>query len=63
VALEGLCEGLVQLGYHEGRDIAFVVEDVQGKVDSHTLTHLNQLSSESLDMDTARMKSPVLPQH
>jgi putative ABC transport system substrate-binding protein len=33
-ALEGLREGLAQLGYHEGKDLAFIVEDVQGEVDS-----------------------------
>ncbi len=33
VALEGLREGLAQLGYHEGQDISFMVEDVQGEVD------------------------------
>jgi ABC-type uncharacterized transport system substrate-binding protein len=33
-ALEGLREGLAQLGYHEGKDIAFMVEDVQGDVSS-----------------------------
>ena len=32
VALEGLREGLAQLGYHEGQDISFLVEDVQGEV-------------------------------
>ena len=30
-ALEGLREGFTQLGYHEGKDIAFLVEDVQGE--------------------------------
>jgi putative tryptophan/tyrosine transport system substrate-binding protein len=34
MALEGLREGLAQLGYHEGKDIAFLVEDAQGKVAS-----------------------------
>jgi putative ABC transport system substrate-binding protein len=33
-ALEGLREGFAQLGYHEGQDIAFLVEDVQGEVAS-----------------------------
>ena len=33
-ALEGLREGLVQLGYHEGKDIAFMIEDAQGEVAS-----------------------------
>src|SRR6266851_8831643 len=33
-ALEGLREGFAQLGYHEGKDIAFMVEDVQGEVAS-----------------------------
>ena len=33
-ALEGLREGLAQLGYHEGKDIAFMVEDAQGEVAS-----------------------------
>src|SRR5207253_1377250 len=33
-ALEGLREGLTQLGYHEGQDIAFLVEDAQGEVAS-----------------------------
>ena len=32
VALDGLREGLAQLGYHEGKDLAFLVEDAQGKV-------------------------------
>ena len=32
LALEGLREGLAQLGYHEGQDISFIVEDVQGEV-------------------------------
>jgi len=34
LALEGLREGLTQLGYHEGNNLAFMVEDVQGKVAS-----------------------------
>ena len=34
VALEGLREGLAQLGYHEGQDISFMVEDVQGEVNT-----------------------------
>jgi putative ABC transport system substrate-binding protein len=34
VALEGLREGLAQLGYQEGQEITFLVEDVQGKVAS-----------------------------
>jgi putative ABC transport system substrate-binding protein len=34
LALEGLREGLMQLGYHEGKDIAFLVEDAQGEVAS-----------------------------
>jgi len=34
LALEGLREGLAQLGYHEGQDISFMVEDVQGEVDT-----------------------------
>jgi putative ABC transport system substrate-binding protein len=33
-ALEGLREGLAQLRYQEGKDIAFLVEDVEGKVAS-----------------------------
>jgi putative tryptophan/tyrosine transport system substrate-binding protein len=33
-ALEGLREGFAQLGYHEGKDIAFIVEDAQGEVAS-----------------------------
>jgi len=32
--LEGLREGFAQLGYHEGQDLAFMVEDVQGEVTS-----------------------------
>ena len=36
VALEGLREGLAQLGYHEGQDISFMVEDVQGEVGTLT---------------------------
>ncbi len=34
LALEGLREGLTQLGYHEGKDITFLVEDAQGEVAS-----------------------------
>ena len=34
VALEGLREGLAQVGYHEGQDISFMVEDVQGEVNT-----------------------------
>src|SRR5262249_10269073 len=34
LALEGLREGLMQLGYHEGKDITFLVEDAQGEVAS-----------------------------
>jgi putative tryptophan/tyrosine transport system substrate-binding protein len=34
LALEGLRAGLAHLGYHEGKDIAFMVEDVQGEVAS-----------------------------
>ena len=34
LALDGLREGLAQLGYHEGKDIAFMVEDAQGEVAS-----------------------------
>src|ERR1043166_6038032 len=34
LALEGLREGLTQLGYHEERDITFLVEDAQGDVAS-----------------------------
>jgi putative ABC transport system substrate-binding protein len=34
LALEGLREGLAQLGYHEGQDISFMVEDAQGEVDT-----------------------------
>ncbi len=34
LALEGFREGLAQLGYHEGKDIALIVEDVQGEVAS-----------------------------
>jgi len=33
-ALEGLREGLAQLGYKEGKDIALLVEDAQGEVTS-----------------------------
>ena len=33
-ALKGLREGLAQLGYHEGKDIAFMIEDAQGQVAS-----------------------------
>jgi putative ABC transport system substrate-binding protein len=33
-ALEGLREGLAQLGYKEGKDITFLVEDAQGEVAS-----------------------------
>ncbi len=33
-ALEGFREGLAQLGYHEEKDIAFMVEDAQGEVAS-----------------------------
>ena len=36
LALEGLREGLAQLEYHEGNEIAFMVEDAQGDVDSLT---------------------------
>ena len=32
LALEGLREGLAQLGYHEGKDIVFLIEDAQGEV-------------------------------
>jgi putative ABC transport system substrate-binding protein len=32
--LEGLREGLAQLGYHEGKSLAFLVEDAQGEVAS-----------------------------
>lgn len=35
-ALEGLREGLAQLGYHEGNDLAFMVEDVHGEMASLT---------------------------
>ncbi len=35
-AIEGLREGLAQFGYHEGQDISFMVEDVQGEVDTLT---------------------------
>jgi putative tryptophan/tyrosine transport system substrate-binding protein len=35
-ALDGLREGLAQLGYHEGENIAFMVEDAQGDVPSLT---------------------------
>jgi putative ABC transport system substrate-binding protein len=34
LALDGLREGLTQLGYHEGKDVAFMVEDAQGEVAS-----------------------------
>jgi putative ABC transport system substrate-binding protein len=34
LALEGLRDGLMQLGYHEGKDIAFLVEDAHGEVTS-----------------------------
>jgi putative tryptophan/tyrosine transport system substrate-binding protein len=34
LALHGLREGLAQLGYHEGQDVAFMVEDAQGEVAS-----------------------------
>jgi len=34
LALEGLREGLMQLGYHEGKDLTFLVEDAQGEVAS-----------------------------
>jgi putative ABC transport system substrate-binding protein len=34
LALDGLREGLAQLGYQEGKDIAFMVEDAQGDVAS-----------------------------
>jgi putative ABC transport system substrate-binding protein len=34
LALDGLREGLAQLGYHEGKDITFLVEDAQGEVAS-----------------------------
>ena len=34
LALEGLREGLAQLGYHEGKDLAFLVEDTHGEVAS-----------------------------
>jgi hypothetical protein len=34
LALEGLREGLTQLGYHEGKDLTFLVEDAQGEVAS-----------------------------
>jgi ABC-type uncharacterized transport system substrate-binding protein len=33
-ALEGFREGVAQLGYQEGKDIAFLIEDAQGEVDS-----------------------------
>jgi putative ABC transport system substrate-binding protein len=33
-ALEGLREGLGQLGYHEGENLTFMIEDGQGEVDS-----------------------------
>jgi putative tryptophan/tyrosine transport system substrate-binding protein len=32
LALEGLREGLAQLGYHEGKDLAFLIEDTHGDV-------------------------------
>ena len=32
--LEGLREGLAQLGYHEGKELAFIIEDAQGEVAS-----------------------------
>jgi putative tryptophan/tyrosine transport system substrate-binding protein len=32
LALEGLREGLTQLGYHEGKDVIFLVEDAQGEI-------------------------------
>ncbi len=34
VALEGFREELARRGYHEGQDISFMVEDVQGEVDT-----------------------------
>src|SRR6266536_4965669 len=34
LALEGLREGLAQLGYHEGKNLTFIVEDAQGDVAS-----------------------------
>jgi putative tryptophan/tyrosine transport system substrate-binding protein len=34
LALEGFREDLAQLGYHEGQNISFIVEDVQGEVDN-----------------------------
>lgn len=34
MALEGLREGLAQLGYHEGKDVAFMLESAQGEVAS-----------------------------
>src|SRR5262245_11652709 len=34
LALEGFREGLAQFGYHERQDISFMVEDVQGEVDT-----------------------------
>ena len=34
LVLEGLREGLAQLGYHEGKNITVMVEDVQGEVAS-----------------------------
>jgi len=34
LALEGLREGLAQLGYHEGQGITFRVEDTQGEVNN-----------------------------
>ncbi|HEY7490557.1 MAG TPA: ABC transporter substrate binding protein, partial [Candidatus Tectomicrobia bacterium] len=34
LALQGLREGLVQLGYQEGKNLTFLVEDAQGEVDS-----------------------------
>jgi putative tryptophan/tyrosine transport system substrate-binding protein len=33
-ALEGLREGFAQFGYYEGKDITFMIEDVQGEVTS-----------------------------
>jgi putative tryptophan/tyrosine transport system substrate-binding protein len=33
-ALEGLREGLAQLGYHEGKDIAYTVENAAGELAS-----------------------------
>ena len=34
LALEGLREGLAQLGYHEGKNLTFMVEDAQGDIAS-----------------------------